>query len=345
MSLATGQFTIIDHNDATTLTGFISSNKSKSQAYNPDTNTYIPDYSTSDPLILRASMFIAGSSDDILETATNVTGMQWSLNKGGTWENITGATTREYRLTTNLTDVNSKEFRFHCTYNDPVTGLPLEFNATIEIHKIKNGTGIADAMVIAVDGNIFKNNNAPSLKAECQLWRGSTVATNMTSAHFKWFKQKSGGQGNATWGVPAGWEEITTGHAWDSTKKASVLTVTKDMVINTQPFMCSVDDPDSDVYFKDVVTFIDQTDPIQVVIESTGGSVFKNGQGSSTLKAKLFQNGTEIDSDGSKFNYAWVKYDKAGAQVSAWTKSGKNINVTDADVDIKATFMCNIAQK
>lgn len=345
MALATGQFTIVDHNDATTLTGFISSNKSKTQAHNPDTDTYVPNFTLEDPLVLKASIFIAGSSDDVLESGDNVTDMQWSVNKNGTWENIVGATTREHKVTANLTDVSSKEFRFHCTYNDIATGLPLEFNATIEIHKVRNGTGIADATITAVDGNVFKNNNVPNLKAECQLWRGSAVATNLTTEHFKWFKQKPGGEGNALWGVPAGWEEIVSGHIWDSIKKASVLTVTNDMVINTQPFMCSVDDPESEVYFKDVITFIDQTDPIQIVIESSGGSIFKNGLGSSTLKAKLYQNGTEIDPEGTVYNYSWIKYDKSGSQESEWTKTGKNISVTDVDVDVKATFMCTISAK
>ncbi len=36
MSKAQGQFTIIDYNDALTLTGYIGSNLAKTQMYNPD---------------------------------------------------------------------------------------------------------------------------------------------------------------------------------------------------------------------------------------------------------------------------------------------------------------------
>ena len=36
MSKAQGQFTIIDYNDALTLTGYIGSNHPKTQMYNPD---------------------------------------------------------------------------------------------------------------------------------------------------------------------------------------------------------------------------------------------------------------------------------------------------------------------
>ena len=41
MSKAQGQFTIIDYNDALTLTGYIGSNLAKTQMYNPD-NGSIP---------------------------------------------------------------------------------------------------------------------------------------------------------------------------------------------------------------------------------------------------------------------------------------------------------------
>ena len=45
MSKAQGQFTIVDLNDAVTLTGFINSNLAKTQMYNPDNDTYTPDWS------------------------------------------------------------------------------------------------------------------------------------------------------------------------------------------------------------------------------------------------------------------------------------------------------------
>ena len=41
MSKAQGQFTIIDYNDALTLTGYIGSNLAKTQMYNPDNGSYI----------------------------------------------------------------------------------------------------------------------------------------------------------------------------------------------------------------------------------------------------------------------------------------------------------------
>ena len=46
MSRAQGQFTIIDYNDALTLTGFIGSNLAKTQMYNPDNGSYSPDWTS-----------------------------------------------------------------------------------------------------------------------------------------------------------------------------------------------------------------------------------------------------------------------------------------------------------
>lgn len=46
MSKAQGQFTIIDYNDALTLTGYIGSNLAKTQMYNPDNDSYSPDWTS-----------------------------------------------------------------------------------------------------------------------------------------------------------------------------------------------------------------------------------------------------------------------------------------------------------
>ena len=94
--------------------------------------------------------------------------------------------------------------------------------------------------------------------------------------------------------------------------------------------------------FTDVATFIDNSDPIQVVITSTGGDVFKNGQGSTTLTAVVYQAGSEIDADG-KGTYTWTKYNKDGEVDTSWgttgTKTGKTLSVSSTDVATKATFM------
>ena len=56
MSTAQGQFTIIDYNDALTLTGYIGSNLAKTQMYNPDNGSYNPDWASTNLVLHRAFM-------------------------------------------------------------------------------------------------------------------------------------------------------------------------------------------------------------------------------------------------------------------------------------------------
>ena len=90
---------------------------------------------------------------------------------------------------------------------------------------------------------------------------------------------------------------------------------------------------------------IDNSDPLQIIITSTGGDVFKNGEGSTILTAVCYQAGVEVDADGNG-SYKWTKYDKDGAVDTAWgtngTKTGKTLSVSNTDVSTKATFMCEV---
>ena len=82
MPIATGQFTIIDYNDALTLTGFISSNNPKTQVYNPDNGAYSPDW-TSTNLVLTPSLYKLGTTSDII-TSSEVQSVQWYSVSSGT---------------------------------------------------------------------------------------------------------------------------------------------------------------------------------------------------------------------------------------------------------------------
>lgn len=68
MSKAQGQFTIIDYNDALTLTGYIGSNLAKTQMYNPDNGSYTPDWKTKN-LVLTPSLYVIGTTADQIATA------------------------------------------------------------------------------------------------------------------------------------------------------------------------------------------------------------------------------------------------------------------------------------
>ena len=75
MSRAQGQFTIIDYNDALTLTGYIGSNHPKTQMYNPDNGSYTPSWASTN-LVLTPSLYIIGTTTDQI-TSENVTDVKW----------------------------------------------------------------------------------------------------------------------------------------------------------------------------------------------------------------------------------------------------------------------------
>ena len=65
MSKAQGQFTIVDYNDALTLTGYIGSNLAKTQMYNPDNDTYSPNWASTN-VVLTPSLYVIGTTTDHL---------------------------------------------------------------------------------------------------------------------------------------------------------------------------------------------------------------------------------------------------------------------------------------
>ena len=68
MSKAQGQLTIIDYNDALTLTGYIGSNLAKTQMYNPDNGSYTPGWKTKN-LVLTPGLYVIGTTADQIATA------------------------------------------------------------------------------------------------------------------------------------------------------------------------------------------------------------------------------------------------------------------------------------
>lgn len=125
------------------------------------------------------------------------------------------------------------------------------------------------------------------------------------------------------------------------------------MVNSTQQFRCLIKDTDSSsptynvIYTSEPIAFLDFNDTIQTVITSTGGTIFKNGEGTTTLRAELYQNGVEIDAVGTGYTYTWTVQNSTGAtrnfaDASA-TKVGKTISVGTSDVDVKSTFSCSVS--
>lgn len=352
MAVATGQITIIDYNDALTLSGFITSNQVKTQMYNPDNGSYTPEWTASPYLVLTPSLFKIGTTTDII-TSANVTSVKWYEVVDGEETLITATTTRVFSGTKNhiltikaneMAGKPGKDYICEITYHDETTNLDLYHKISITFSRVVNGSGIVDAIALCPNGNVFKNDAVASLIATCDLWRGSVVDTS--SVNYQWYMQDSSVTKDQGGGI--GWKKLTNTTGKYTGVTTREITIYPSAFTNIGVFKCGVKDTDStsasyNTTFWDVATFIDNTDPIAITITSTGGDVFKNGEGSSNLIANLYQAGTEIDEDGTKYTYTWSKYKKDGTLDSSFSKTGKTISVTSSDVDVKSTFVCTIS--
>ena len=356
MAKATGQITIIDYNDALTLTGYISSNLTKTQGYNPDNGTYFPNWATSPFLILTASLYKLGSGSDII-ASSDVQSVQWYdvsggseslISSGGNYA-ISGTKGQILTIKANImAGLPGKDFMAKVTYKDASTGMTLVHKFDIGFSRVVNGSGITDATLTALDGIVFKNDAVSSLRLLAELRRGSVVDTTLVT--YTWFQMDAASPDQ---GAGAGWKKIISTTPGITGWNTSTLVVTPDAVTNIGVFKVLIKDTDpaSATYnstFMDTITIADQSDPLQVVVESPGGDVFKNGVGSTILKARIYRAGEEIDEEGTKYTYRWYKYNSSGVLVANWGgtginyKTGKTLPIGDADVDVKATFIVEV---
>lgn len=344
---AQGQFTITDLNDATTLTGYIGSNLAKTQMFNPDNDTYNPDWSKTN-LVLTPSLYVAGTAADKIATA-DVQAVKWyegtsetAITSGGAYA-LSGAKNHILTVKQNvLAGLPGKDYRCEATYIDPVTKLSIRHVMTITFSRVVNGSGITDLIVNTPEGNVFKNGDVESLKAKAELWRGSVVDT--TSVTYQWYVMDSTVTVDEGGGI--GWKKLADAAGKYTGAATTQLTIFAAAVDGYAVFKCMATDTDatSATYnqkFSDTAAIVDQSDPLQVIIQSTGGDVFKNGEGSTILTAKCYQAGEEVDMEG-KGTYTWSKYDKDGTLVAGYSKTGKTLSVGSADVAVKATFMCEV---
>jgi len=354
MSRAQGQFTIIDYNDALTLTGYIGSNLAKTQMYNPDNGSYTPSWASTN-LVLTPSLYVIGTTTDQI-TSANVTSVKWYNGNSTTAITTAGnyalSGTKSHILTVKgnvMAGLPGIDFRCEITYKDPSTELSLTHTLTISFSRVVNGSGIVDLLVSTPSGNVFKNSEVASLTAKAELWRGSTVDT--TNVTYKWAMMDASVTSSSSTGYDAdfgvGWRKLSNVTDKYAGTTSATLTLYPAAVDSYAVVRCCAKDTDSasatyNSKFYDVATFIDNADPIQVVITSTGGDVFKNGQGSTTLTAVCYQAGTEVDAAGTG-TYTWTKYNKDGNIDTSWgtsgSKTGKTLAVSNTDVDTKATFM------
>ena len=328
MAIATGQVTIVDFHDAVTLTGYISSNHTKSIRYNGDAETYTPDF-TSSNLVLTPSLFKAGSVTDLMSSGTNIKSVVWKRKSNlqasesdlSSGETVGAAFPKALTVSSQpfSSTVYTVEYICTITYTDPTTGLDLIYKNSVTFSKVADGNNVAIAEITADPGFAFKNKVPTSLTLTAKLFRGATKDTSNLSYQ---------------------WQKLTAS-AWTSISGATSVnySVTQASVNSMQQFRVIITDTVlNDTYTSSPVSVLDFNDPVECKPYSTNGEVFKNGIINTDIIGRLFQNGQEIDVDGTGWTYSWTKVDKDGNASAFGT--GKTISVGSADINARDSFFC-----
>lgn len=365
--ISSGQITIVDLYDAPALNAWISASQSSTQTFNNTTNTYNPNYASGGQ-VLTLNLTKAGSNASLI--GGSVTNVVWKKRIGSTETEITSTTNTDAEfksgtsnsiLTTknNIpTSSNAILWTVEGIYNDSSTGLPIPFNASITLTLVQLAKDSIIPNVYAPNGDSFRNNTPSSLRINADLHKGGNLSGD--SKKFKWFRADTSVTTAQDTDAGVGWAKITATSGTSgcfanvgfdvATTGQGVLTVFPDSVVNAQTFMVIITDNSggtSGTKVKQFVTLRDMDDPIMVVVESSGGDTFKNGVGSTTLMARLYQNGNEIDTGGTEYKYKWYKLQNNnlvsnfGGTGIAY-KTGKTLGVGSSDVDGSTTFKVEV---
>ena len=365
--ISSGQITIIDLYDAPSLNAWIGASQTTAQTYNNTTQTYSPSYASGGQ-VLTLNLTKAGASGSLL--GSSVSNIKWFKTVGNTRTEITSTTDThtEYKsgtshsvLTTKVnipTANNAVKFTAEGTWTDPDTDLPIEFSATIDLTLVQLAKAAVIGNIYAPDGDFFRNNTPTSLKINADLYKDGALSSG--SKKIKWFAADSSVTTSQDPDGGVGWRKITattgtTGAVANvgfdvGTTNQGVLTVYPDAVVNAQTYLCVITDNaggTSGTKVKQYLTLKDMDDPIVVVVESSGGNILKNGVGSTTLNARLYQLGEEVDAGGTSYAYRWSKWQNNalvpnfGGAGNPY-KTGKTLSVGSADVDTTTTFRVEV---
>lgn len=369
--ISSGQITITDLSDAPVLSAFITASQTTTQVFDQTANTYNPSY-TSTPQTLTLNLTKAGQSTSILGQVGKVS---WYEYNGSTKTAITSTTTTDNQYLSGTynevlkTKVNvpagagAKRYEAVGTWTDPITGLKVDFRASIDLLVVQLGKQALILNVYTGKGNTFYNNQPANLTVNADLYKGNALSGG--NKQFKFFYADSAVTGSSSTGYDTdggiGWHlcsSTTTGQTPNvapgaNTTAQGVLTVTPDVVVNSQTYKVVCIDQTGGTTGQQAVgvaTILDFSDPVVVVVESSAGDTFKNSTGSTTLKARLYRKGEELDADGTSKNYTykWSRRDKNGTLDANFGgtgnqyKTGKSIAVSASNVSDKAVFTCEV---
>ena len=370
--VSSGQITITDLSDGMQLNAFITASGVTTQTYDATAQTWSPSYATT-AQVLTLNLTKAGSVTSVVSGISgNIT---WTRTDGTTTTTITSTTTTDTQymsgsansvLTTkvNVPIANSaSRFTASGLWIDPNTGLNVPFSAVLDLTVVQLAKSAVLANVYAGNGGAFYNDMPASLTVNADLYKGGQLSAGNKQIFFGYSDSTVTTTGSAGYNAKLGlgWRlcsASTTGQtpnvaAATNTTSQGVLTVLPTAVVNSKTFKAVIIDQvggTSGTEVSGIVTLLDYTDPLTCTVDSSAGSIFKNGSGTTTLTCRVFQSGAEVDTAGTTYTYKWSKRDQNGVLDANFGgagnqyKTGKTISVVASDIDVKAQYTCEVNQ-
>jgi hypothetical protein len=151
--------------------------------------------------------------------------------------------------------------------------------------------------------------------------------------------------GNIQFSAPISTTSLVTptGYTGVTGVTTSVIYVPASAIQGMEAFKCVA--TYNSIKYSNTTTVQDLSDPIQVTL--TGVDTFKNGIGTSSIKAVLYQNGVEVDSAGTIYTYTWSLYDSNNALITptySTLNTGKTVTIDGRDFVARASLVCQISK-
>ncbi|MFM2692274.1 hypothetical protein [Lactococcus lactis] len=370
--VSSGQITITDLSDGMQLNAFITASGVTTQTYDATAQTWSPSYATT-PQVLTLNLTKAGSTTSVISGISGT--ITWTRSDGTTTTTISSTTNTDTQymsgtsnsvLTTkvNVPIANSaSRFTASGLWVDPNTGLNVPFSAVLDLTVVQLAKSAVLANVYAGNGGAFYNSMPASLTVNADLYKGGQLSAGNKKIFFGYADSTvttTGSTGyNSNLGL--GWHlcsSSTTGQtpnvtAGTNTTSQGILTVLPTAVTNSQTYKAVIIDQvggTAGTAVSGICTLLDYTDPLTCTIDSTAGSIFKNGSGTTTLTCRVFQSGAEIDTAGTTYTYKWSQRNQNGVLNANFGgtgnqyKTGKTISVAATDINVKAQYTCEVNQ-
>ena len=345
--VATSQVTLVDFSDAKSLQLFVETNHPSIQIYNTSTSSYNPDWQNNH-LIMTLSAYASNSNVDVASELINVV---WK--KDGTV--LTADANHEFlpngslKVKGNvLAGAQFTRYEVSAEYMDGTVAI--SDSVMVEFAKIEISTTdqeispVSFAYMVHPDGTVFRNPLPTDTKRiQVVYMEGENLITsNLT---YKWFYADP----NVVSGDPNydaeggdGWSLISETNNMNGSYlgyTSNNLTVKAKGIDGSETFKVSVRLGSKNPIIS-ITTLVDITDPHQIIIE--GDSVFKNGNGTLNLRARVLLNGTEI-TDLAAYTFLWRAYSSDGTLVPSWSANTQMISVNHNDVPEKGYFTCDVS--